>query len=359
MTSDLLRRSSELLGNVRQAYLGHSTRPEWRKQAASGGVVSQILLSLLEAGAIRAAVVTRLLIEQDTIRAEPAIVRSADELRDTQGSKYIPVPFGRALRLLRDEEGPLAVVGLPCHLSQLRALEKHSPELAEKVALRIGLFCGGTNSPRLLYNVLAQQGLEVSDLASFHFREGHWRGEMRAVLKSGQVRTWPYFSTFGLYKNLYLDVLPCCLSCTDHTAEEADISCGDAWLSHLKDDSIKHTLVLARSEQAVEILSDIVGDEDLALTEVDAETVIAAQRRSLVFKKRAIGARQRLGRLFGFHITADDSSWRPAWNDYLGSLCVLLNARLSHHPLARRIIFRLPKPLLKPCMYFIALMKHF
>ena len=355
----LLGRSTELIGNVEGAYLGHSTEPTWRETAASGGAVSQILLSLLEGGSIDGALVTRLAVSDGVISAETFLARSRDELREAQGSKYIDTTCMKALHSLRDEEGVFAVVGLPCHLRRLRALEAENPELKEKIALRIGLFCGGSHAHGLLYDVLSKLGVDRHDIASFRFKQGHWRGRMSVTVRSGEELSWPWLGTLGMYKNLYLDVLPRCLSCTDHMAEQADLSCGDVWLPEMRADPVKHTLILARSDWAHEALLGIAGGGDLELTQISIEKVILAQRRSLIFKKRAIGARRRLAPLFGFRIENGESVCPPAWNDYVGSFFVLMNARLSRNRLARRVILSIPRPLLKLCMYFIALTKHF
>jgi len=121
---------------------------------------------------------------------------------------------------------------------------------------------------------------------------------------------------------------------------------------------MKHTLTLTRSPYASELLQQMHKSGELSLRYIDLETVFAAQRRALIHKKRNIGARIRLGRLFGFDIRGEPA-FSPQWNDYITAFCIMLNARLSRSELFTKIITRLPPPLLKPYMYFIALMRHF
>ncbi len=354
----LLASPELLLGKVENAYLAHAQDPTVRDGAASGGVVSAILLYLLKNDYIDGAVVSRLRIKDGKIGAEAFIARSPEQILAARGSIYMEFSMRSQLRELADMPGRFAVVGLPCQLEYLREFEQEFRALRDKVAFRIGLFCSGTSHKELLIQVLRRQGISEADVRSLRFKTGHWRGKTRVELVSGETCAWPYFKGFGLYRNLYLYTVSRCLSCMDQTAELADISCGDAWLAELKEDPIKHTLTIARSPDARALLENIQDSGELELREISLEDAFAAQRRPLIYKKRNFGARKRLGRLFGFNIRGE-ALFKPQWNDYIGAFFVLLNVRLSRNKFACRIINALPRVLLWPYMCFISLMKHF
>jgi len=359
MSLRALLASPELVfGRVNKAYLAHAQDPAVREGAASGGVVSAILLYLLRNDYIDGALVSNIRIKDGKIGAEAFIARSPEQILAARGSIYMEFSMKSQLRELAHRPGRFAVVALPCELEYLSQLEQEFPALRDKVAWRIGLFCGGTSHKELLIQVLRSQGISEADVTSLRFRSGHWRGKTSVESVTGGKKVWPWFAYFGLYRNLYLYTPSRCLSCMDQTAETADISCGDAWLPELKQDPIKHTLTIARSQRACTLLESIENAGELELHEISLETVFAAQRRSLIYKKRNFAARKCLGRLFGFNIQGKPL-FKAQWNDYIAAFFVLLNVRLSRNRLARKVINVLPRALLWPYMYFISLMKHF
>lgn len=339
-------------------YLGYATAEQTRARAASGGVVSALLIDLLERGEVQGALVSRVTVADGQIQAHPFIARTPAEVLQAQSSIYMEFPWLKeALPLLEATEGRVAVVGLPCAIAALRRLEAQHPALRDKVALHIALVCGRSSSKELLLGVLARKGVAEADITDIRFREGHWRGQMRVWLRNGSEVSFP-FEHFSLYRNLHFFCQPRCLSCADPLGEQADVVCGDVWLYELKKQPIKHSLVVSRSPQATAWLEAMKARGALHLEAVPPATAFRAQRRNLIPARRGKAAKARLGRLFGYKIPLE-APWRSRWNDYLVAAIVLTNHRLSSNPRWQRLILRLPRPLLKLELTVLSLLKNF
>jgi len=138
---------SKFIGPYNGSFFAYSTDHLVRSNAASGGTVTAILEGLLNRGEIDAAVVCVLEIVDGKVEANFRLARTHEELLEAQGSKYISTRFSsQAMELIRNFEGKLAVVCLPCDAKLLNKAIEKSPELKEKVTCIITLFCGHLSS---------------------------------------------------------------------------------------------------------------------------------------------------------------------------------------------------------------------
>ena len=345
----------QYLGTVSRGYLGYAADISIRNRAASGGAVSAILIDLLERDVIDGALVSRSVVRDGEIGAESFVARSSNEILSARSSIYMEFPF-RASDLLSKESGKLAVVALPCHIQNLRRLEKRDPALAEKVALRIALVCGRSSSKALLGRVMTKQGISEADVVDMRFRQGHWRGQMWFDLRSGERVQFP-FTQFSLYRNLHFACERKCLYCEDPLGEWADIVCGDAWLWELKSRPVKHSLIIARSVEASDWIDDMVNRQRLIAEEASPEMIFQAQRRTLIPAKRGRVAKAHLGKFFGYRMP-HTGEWKARWNDYLVASIVLFNSRWSESRF-HGIIFKLPRPLLQIYFAGLSFLKNF
>jgi coenzyme F420-reducing hydrogenase beta subunit/polysaccharide pyruvyl transferase WcaK-like protein len=332
------------LGEFDACFLGYAGDEEIREGAASGGVVSAVLVRLLESGRIDGALVSRLVPRDGRLQAETWIARTRDEVLQARTSIYIDFPMLPHILRLRDLPGRYAVVALPCQLSALREMEAKYPELKERIAYRLGLLCGHASNRKLLDRVLAKQRIPQDQIAEFAFRKGHWRGRSYVRMSDGTEYTFPYLR-FGLYQNLWFHCARRCLSCEDHFAEHSDVSFGDAWLGELKSHPIKHSIFLSRSPEHTAVLQEMLEDGALVGSRTEPSVLIRAQKRSLVYHKRNIAGRHRLAPLFGMKVPYSGEH-RARWNDLVGAGFFLLSYKLSHSDRWVPLLFRVPRPLL-------------
>ena len=85
------------LGNYLKCYFGHSTNDDIRYNSASGGIVTQLLISALENHVIDGALVTRMK-QDDPLRSEAFIARTKEEVISASKTKYCPVGANNSLR---------------------------------------------------------------------------------------------------------------------------------------------------------------------------------------------------------------------------------------------------------------------
>jgi coenzyme F420 hydrogenase subunit beta len=194
-------------------------------KAQDGGVISALLLFLLEQGEIDAAVVTKTS-EEKAWQPEPCIATTKEDILASAGSKYTQCPtvlgVGDAF-----EQGyqNIALVGLPCHIEGMRKvqLSKGFDVGADRVKLLIGLFCTETFDSAMLTTVLEKLGTSFEDVEKFNIR----KGSFIVYTKSGDELKMPV-------RKMRAYAREACNYCYDFAAEFADVSVGsigsdDGW----------------------------------------------------------------------------------------------------------------------------------
>ncbi|MCQ2380029.1 MAG: Coenzyme F420 hydrogenase/dehydrogenase, beta subunit C-terminal domain [Victivallaceae bacterium] len=345
-----VKRSAEDLdyytGKVKSVFTGYASNLDIAKNAASGGFVSRLLVELLNKKQIDGAVVARFRIAGGKPEAGAVIATSAEEILKSQGSIYINFPLLSAQTIsdIRSFPGKLAVVALPCQCAALRKLMDRDPELAARVALVVGLFCGHTSRPELLNRVLEKKGVDIADVADYRFRRGLGRGTAVVTMKDGSQRSWPT-AFYTLYQNLFIESAPQCLHCFDHFAEQADVSCGDIWTWAHRKDRIKHSIFCPRTAIGEKAVRDAIAGGTLIAQEVDQNALLKSNIRAAVYHK-AIRARSEVAKKYGLEISVPDTARPSRWNERLAAKIVF---KLSRVPAAR--IFSMSRRRLKVLLY--------
>ena len=337
------------------AYLAHALDGSLRTNAASGGVVSAILIDLLEKGKIDGALVCRSVIRDGKVRAEFFIARNKTEILQSQGSKYVPVYFAReALPLIEKFQGDLAVVGLPCDIEFIRRrMEKETSEdsTGAKVRLLIAIVCGHNSETPLVDRVARVLERETgSKINGYRFRSGLWRGELSATFDNGMESKRSFSSRFGLYQNLYFWSEKKCFQCHDHYGYKADISSGDVWSLKLRNTPIKYSGVIARTQAGRNMFDGAVRAGAIETKPIAASLILDGQARTGPFHYN-VSARVSAAKFHGLKLK--DKVFEPVkWNDRISAHIALLNWRWSMSKTFGKLIFRIPRPFLKVYLYF-------
>jgi coenzyme F420-reducing hydrogenase beta subunit len=333
------------VGNFRKCYFTYATDSELREGAASGGSVTGLLSHLLTNRAIDGALVCATDVKDNHVNPVFTIATSLEELKAAQGSKYSAVFFSQhALPLIKQFSGRLAVVALPCDAKILHRYRQLNPGVDEKIALVISLFCGHNSRPELTDQTVEELRLPGEALISFRYREGHWRGNLQAKFDSGREVEKP-FSFFSDYQNLYFYSQAKCHHCFDHVGYYADISAGDIWSPRMRDEPIKHTALVTRSDHGDAIVRTAISDGALQGREEPIAEVLDGQARTLPFHYN-VTSRAIVGRLFGMEILARTEE-RVSLPELLVALLALLNDRVSRSPIGQKLIFWIPRPLIR------------
>ena len=319
---------------------GYALRDEDRRNAASGGMVTALLCSLLRRGDIDGAWVTKAVFENGKPGYRTWIAVTEEEIRDAASSVYLNVPMMSHLDLLRNFDGRVAVVMQPCMMRAFCSILDKEPALKEKVALKLGLFCSGSCSPEATELALRKAGIRTEGAERLYYRRGFWRGPGTVVFADGHEETFSYTKCFCTYKNAYFFSKAGCFSCRDHFAECADISFGDVWLKEMKKEAVKHTGCVIRGEKALEYMARAAEEGDIRFCRMSERDLLRSQKRALVFKHK---------------VCAGDGHRK--WNHRLAYRLALHNRKVSEkHP---ERVGKWPRPVMFLYMCFIRWLMNF
>jgi coenzyme F420 hydrogenase subunit beta len=341
----------QLVGEYSQLWHAYARNPEIRINAASGGVGTGILIGLLQAGEIDGALVCETRIEDGRVRAHFIIATTPQQIIESQGSKYVETAFLKeALPLIRAFTGQLAVVGLPCDITHLTRWMAKDSELNRKVRVKIALVCSHNSRHGLVDSITLKLEQQAnSRITSYRFKKGLWRGELEAKFENGAIIKKPYYH-FGMYQNLFFFSEKKCLACHDHFGYNSDISLGDVWAYRFKDDTIKKTGVIIRTDNGSHLWSRVHEQKLIEASPLEINDILDGQTRAAPFHYN-VSARSRVAPRFGYKLP-DKLGCRVRWHEWLTAWMALSSMRWSESPRWRGWIFKLPRPLLKLYLYF-------
>lgn len=299
---DLKRWGKELFGEVsyvhelgyfRTIVLAHTNDESLRVKAASGGVMGQLAVSLLEKKLIDGVITNRFVYNGNEVRTETYIASTKDEIIAGQGSKYCPTSTLSILSKLEPSKKYL-LIGTPCQIAGVRFYGEHNELIKKQIPYTIANFCGGYRDFREL-DFFVQKIAHISEVQTFRHRGGGQPGSMRIEGTKGEVFQYPYPE--------YAKISPIvknerCTLCMDATGELADFSCGDAWLKK-RDMSTPWSIIISRSAQADKLLKELISEGVLLQgDDIDDKRVIESQKSNITSKKyrqfKRIGVRNKL-----------------------------------------------------------------
>jgi coenzyme F420 hydrogenase subunit beta len=204
------------IGKVEAAYSARALeRPDG---AQDGGVVTTMLQRLLDAGAVDGVLATRRL---GAFESEPYIAHTSQELAASAGSVYHQsLPLALVDPGVLKNDSNIAVVGTPCQISGLRALQSygvtHRDNAADNVSLTIALFCTRSFDGRKLAAQLLDRGVDIASVATVAVQAATLQcvATDGALIFEAPVKEFRDSSLRG------------CDECADFTGRVADISVG-------------------------------------------------------------------------------------------------------------------------------------
>lgn len=335
-----------LTGPYRQLFTGYAANPAIRRRGASGGVISRILIHLLETGQIEGAVVLKQGLKRPD-KAAPLIAKNREEVLAAAQSVYAVTPTLTLLPAMEAFVGRLAFVGLPEQVAALRMLQAAGHPAAQKVVFVAGPYTGTNMYFGAVRAFLRSQGVaDKVAITSLQWRAGEWPGYLQVDVEDGRV-----FKAEKFYYNYLIPfyISRNCQITPDFTNELTDISVGDAWSPKFESSGGGHSVIVARSQLAETVLADMQAADELTLTSVDVNQALSMHGHMLDFKKRGTYIRlawqQRQGRPipeFGYHPETMPFSRR------LVELVISGSFAIGRFSLARWLIARLPLGLVGP-----------
>lgn len=235
---------------------GHATDAEVRHKGSSGGVLSALLIHLLETEKVDFVVHTRAS-ESDPLQNQTVFSTTREEILSGAGSRYAPAAPVAALHDALARPGKFAFVGKPCDVAAVRKIIASRPDLTHRIPYLLSFMCAGTPSMLGTHEIIQRLDMKAKEVVAFRYRGDGWPGLARAESIDGRSATMDYNTAWGTILNKHLQ--PRCKMCADGTGEFADVVCADAWYG--KDgypdfaEAAGRSLLIARTQTGVELAS--------------------------------------------------------------------------------------------------------
>lgn len=281
------------VGLYRKTFISHSTDYETRFHCASGGTVSSLLIFMLENHMIDGAIVTQFK-KDNPLEVETIIAKSKEEILNAKSSKYCPVHMDGILSQLKDFDGKVAVVGLPCHIQTIRKIEKKLSWVNDKVIFHIGLFCSGTKDSHAINYLLKTNNFELNGIKQFAYRDDGCLGYVKTVYEDKNIKI-PYVQAYSKLHSYFKPER--CLNCIDHFAYLADLSIGDINCEPYSEDKIGSNSVIVRSKKALDVFNEAVKSNCLEVDKISISEIVRSQK-VLYYRNQTFKANRFLSKLF-------------------------------------------------------------
>jgi len=215
------------IGSYKHIVSAKTTNPEIMEVCSDGGVVTSLLIYLLEHKLIDGAIVS---ISEGPFGRKPIVATTKEKIISAAGSRFIGksnieelgnfTTYSQTMFALRDIKNidmlKIAVVGTPCQIHTIRKMQYLGVMPAHVVKYVIGLFCyeNFSFSADRLGEVEDTLGVKITDIKKINLKE-----EFIITTNDGVVKNIPL-------SELEKVARPACFACTDYANDFADISVG-------------------------------------------------------------------------------------------------------------------------------------
>lgn len=282
----LHQESDSLIGEYDKLVLAHSTDENVRRYSTSGGVINTLVRYLINNDYTDVVLLctrdARSPIETGVVSVTKENIGELLTNPREFASRYVSVPVLSDLETIAGKNKRIAVVGTPCHIRAIHAIEQLPGNHSE--FFKIGVTCSGGMSYIATKEYKRKMHLANSEM---YYRGDGWPG--KNLLKEGD-KTVEFRHTSSFFEKMFSSQIfknPGCRNCRDHFAEYADISFCDFWdKEEMSNEKQGNSCVIVRSAKATEIFDRMVADNQVELVKMlTEESVIKTQLRVLKAKK--------------------------------------------------------------------------
>ena len=272
---------NDVLGRIEKVFFGCSTDDNIRYHAASGGVITSLVLYTLKQKIVDKVLVTKM----DGFTATPILTDNENDVVSAQGSIYFKTFSLRILKklLYNLKKGKrICVVGLPCQISVLKMVLR---DFEDKLYF-VSLICSHVNEIWYLQHIIEKHLPKNAEPIAIGPRKDGWPGETKIFFKSNgtlQKASIPQSKFWGILPSLNISSPLGCLLCADHLGSNADIVVGDAWHPKFTGKSSSGvSIMIARTPKGLRLIEAAIKDEVLYTEEADLRDLLIAQGFHLI-----------------------------------------------------------------------------
>lgn len=301
---------NEKLGYYLNTYAGYVLEDDFRKNGSSGGMGSWILKELMENKLVDYVIHVDKN-DQGGPLFKYKISKNIDEVKHGSSSRYFPITLSEVLKVVREQKGRYAIIGIPCFIKGIRLLSDNDPVIKERIKYSIGLVCGHLKTSKFSDLIARQMGVDPQEIIGLNFRKkipGQYASDYAAEVTYKQNDK--VITAFKNMKEIYggnwgygFFKYNACDYCDDVLSETADITIGDAWLPEYVNDSLGTNIIITRNKEIDQLLRETFKTKRLNLDYLSVERIIKSQEGG--FRHRRDGLAYRLW------IKKQKNKWAP------------------------------------------------
>ena len=322
-------KQDKYIGNYVDLHTGYALDEDIRYHSASGGMVSQFLIYLLEKKVIDGAVVTGY--KEDHITPYSYIARTREEIINARSSKYCPVAFNKMGNKISSLiEGKYVIVGTPCHIQGFRKHMSIDRKFRERIIGLFAIYCSSGRTFNGQDFLFQHYGVKKEGIQYFAYRDHGCMGYLtiNAVEKNVSIPFNQYYG--GMLRSFFKSHR--CLTCIDHYGELADVCFGDIHIPPYDKDKIGISSWITRTYFWEEQFRNAERDGYIRMDDIDAETMNKGQATMLYPKSRRAHAVINMDRMLGRAVPQYDRTLaRPSIKDYISEIVCHCQRFLGRH----------------------------
>ena len=279
-----------LWGPLMSVHTGWARDAEVRYQGSSGGVLSALLIHLLESGQVD--FIAQVGADPEApLNSVRRIARTRDDVLAAAGSRYAPSPAMRDAEALFASGERFAFVGKPCDVAAMRRLVAQRRDWQAQLKFVLSFLCAGVPAQQGTTEVLHALGTSASEVRAFRYRGEGWPGHATALTHDGRRLQMDYSRSWGEILGRHLPLR--CKLCPDGTGEFADLVCGDAWHGDDGypdfDEREGRSLVLSRTTLGEQLLQEALTRGSVAAQPEPVDSIAAMQPYQRTRKQVVLG----------------------------------------------------------------------
>ena len=320
----------KLIGPYVSLHSGYSLNDEVRLHSASGGMISQFLIYLLEKKIIDGAVVTGFS-KEDKITPVSYIARSKEDILNAKSTKYCPVSLNRMGDEIAASEGKYVIVGIPCHVQGFRKRAAIDKKFREHIFGLFSVYCSSNRNFNAQNYLFKKYRVNKSEILYFAYRDNGCLGDMVIRKKNDEKISIPFIHYYGRLRSFFKPHR--CSLCIDHYGMLADVSFGDLHIKPYSDDKIGISSWIVRNPLFEDLFKKAETEGYIKMDDLNPFILNESQKEMLYPKKRRVRAQMQWDKFFGHKVPEYDVilDEKPRVKDYVTIAVAKIQAFIGRH----------------------------
>ena len=285
--------------------IGYSLDNDLRNKCSSGGVLTEVLIYLLEKKLIDAAILVKQGLPNPRY-ASYYFARNRKDIMECAQSVYTPVSNLDSMREFKSNE-KYAITCLPEQSASIRYLQLRGHKQSLQIKYILGPYTGTSLKHSAIDALLRLYKIPKHDkIKEIKWRDGNWPGSLNITFNSGNK-----INSKKIYYNFLTPfyISRTSLQSQDFVNEFADISVGDAWSPEFEKKEEGVSVVISRNKEMSLIIEEMIKLEKITLKNVNKTEILNMHGHMNDFKKRGSYIRLKMRSLF--NIASPNNGLRP------------------------------------------------